>query len=143
MTVQSVQQIVCEQKSPRLHVQLNCCRCGCLLVHQIVFYCKVKDTMSKKDPQLSPSTPWWCIWSSLESGVMGSVSRVKIVGWLPVLEGGSQPFWRGAPVAPSTLGPSKCTSHELSLRRLGHIIFRAKTLGFLAVKLFVQGVEVR
>ena len=80
VAVQSVQQIVGEQKSPRLHVQLNCCRCGCPLVHQIVFYCKVKDTMSKKDPQLSPSTPWWCIWSSLESGVMGSVSRVKIVG---------------------------------------------------------------
>ena len=27
---------------------MNSCRCGCPFVHQIVFYCKVKDTMSKK-----------------------------------------------------------------------------------------------
>ena len=36
----------------------------------------------------------------------------------PCHGGVSQPFWRGALVARSTLGLTKCAAHELSLRRL-------------------------
>ena len=36
----------------------------------------------------------------------------------PCHGGVSQPFWRGALVARSTLGLTKCAAHELSLRRM-------------------------